>query len=323
MKRKIGIIAALVLAFVGVAVLGGNNASAFGRSDTEQYCSIGTADSQLRDCAVVLTYFHASDFDSGGWSLERIKKHVTINVDYNSAYYAGKSVDELKNTAYDELSQWVSSKKAAALSHYKLSNKTGGVATLIKECASAQAGESSCIKAVGNPDKFKKTVGKAAIPICYTDYWSYSQFRDICEGKITPGGGGEIPDPADGGGGGGSVGDLDTDVPGSEKCSTLFPTEWCQADGIGKILTFVVAVLTGTVVIAGTVGIIICAVLILTARDNEQQLALGKKRLMQVIIGMIAWIMFSVLANLFIPKTSTKIDEEINGVIINGGEEKA
>ena len=81
--------------------------------------------------------------------------------------------------------------------------------------------------------------------------------------------------------------------------------------------------LTGTVVIAGTVGIIICAVLILTARDNEQQLALGKKRLMQVIIGMIAWIMFSVLANLFIPKTSTKIDEEINGVIINGGEEKA
>ena len=300
MKRKIGIIAALVLAFVGVAVLGGNNASAFGRSDTEQYCSIGTADSQLRDCAVVLTYFHASDFDSGGWSPERIKKHVTINVDYNSAYYAGKSVDELKNTAYDELSQWVSSKKAAALSHYKLSNKTGGVATLIKE-----------------------SVGKAAIPICYTDYWSYSQFRDICEGKITPGGGGEIPDPADGGGGGGSVGDLDTDVPGSEKCSTLFPTEWCQADGIGKILTFVVAVLTGTVVIAGTVGIIICAVLILTARDNEQQLALGKKRLMQVIIGMIAWIMFSVLANLFIPKTSTKIDEEINGVIINGGEEKA
>ncbi len=322
MKRKIGIIAALVLAFVGVAVLGGNNASAFGRSDTEQYCVIGASDSQVQDCVVVLNYFHTADYaGAGGWNLENIKKHVTINVDYNSAYYAGKSVDELRNAAYNNLADWVTNRKSLYLNKYGLS--TSGVANLIKECASNQAGESSCIRAVGNPDKFKKTVGKAAIPICYTDYWSYSQFRDTCEGKITPGGGGEIPDPAGGGGGGGSVGDLNTDVPGSEKCSTLFPTEWCQADGIGKILTFVVAVLTGTVVIAGTVGIIICAVLILTARDNEQQLALGKKRLMQVIIGMIAWIMFSVLANLFIPKTSTKIDTVVNGVIINGREEKA
>ena len=323
MKRKIGIIAALVLAFVGVAVLGENDASAFGRSDTEQYCSIGTSDSQLRDCAVVLSYFHDKDFDSGGWSPERIKKHVTINVDYNSAYYAGKSVDELKNTAYDELFKWVSSKKEAALNHYKLS-KDKGVATLIKECASAQAGESSCIRAVGNPDTFKEKVGKSAIPICYTDYWSYSQFRDTCEGKITPGGGGEIPEPGSGGGGSSSTGSLDTDVPGSEKCSTLFPNEWCSADGIGSILTFVVAVLTGTVVVAGTVGIIICAVLILTARDNEQQLALGKKRLMEVVIGMIAWIMLSVIVNLFIPKTSKKIETEAqNAMIINGGEEKA
>lgn len=303
-----------MFAIVGAALMNAKGVSAFG-SGEQYYCTIGYDDAQFKKCAVVLAYFHPDV----SWTREEIGKKVQVSVNY----YAGQNQGYTSAKGLDKIYEYYGDRDDL-MKQYGLS--TSGVAKAISDCSKYQAGESSCIRSVGNPGNFTEKVGKPAIPICYTDYYSLMQFKNTCDGKITPGGGEENPNNPSGGNNnnGGGAGSLNTDVPGSEKCSTLFPNEWCSADGIGSILTFVVAVLTGTVVVAGTVGIIICAVLILTARDNEQQLATGKKRLMEVVIGMIAWIMLSVLVNLFIPKTSKKIETEAqNAMIINGGEEKA
>jgi hypothetical protein len=76
------------------------------------------------------------------------------------------------------------------------------------------------------------------------------------------------------------------------------------------------------IVVAGTVGIIICGFLWMTARDNEGQVVQAKKRMLDIIIGIIAWVLLALLANLFIPKKSTDIEDDIDGNIdisvING-----
>ena len=60
--------------------------------------------------------------------------------------------------------------------------------------------------------------------------------------------------------------------------------------------------MTGAVVVAGTIGIIICGVLWMTARDNEAQVATAKRRLLEIVIGIVAWGLISVLINFLIPQ---------------------
>lgn len=328
MKRKIGIIVALVLAFVGVAVLGGDKAGALGPGEKVTYCMVRDDNDAIKKCAVVLAYFHTSEED---WTkVDNVKKHVEANVNYYEAKSKGKTEGEIQSSIWNRVTNAYKDNKITLMGNAGLDQ--AGLKHAIDACSSYPEGNgrTECVNAKALPSGFDdKAVGMNLAPVCYTDYYKYtSSISTKCTGSAynynnqntDP----DNPSGGDSGSGSSSAGSLDTDVPGSEKCSTLFPNEWCSADGIGSILTFVVAVLTGTVVVAGTVGIIICAVLILTARDNEQQLATGKKRLMEVVIGMIAWIMLSVLVNLFIPKTSKKIETEAqNAMIINGGEEKA
>lgn len=110
----------------------------------------------------------------------------------------------------------------------------------------------------------------------------------------------------------------------SENCTTLFASEYCTGGGSGitKVISFILAVLTGTVVVAGTVGIIICGVMIMTARDNEVQLAKGKKRLLEVVIGIIAWVLLAVIANLFIPRSSSEIESGLSTTNVESIEER-
>ena len=66
-------------------------------------------------------------------------------------------------------------------------------------------------------------------------------------------------------------------------------------DAAEKLVTFI-----------GIVGIVICGVMYLTARDNEAQVAKAKKRLIDVIIGVVIWVLFAFGANgiltLLVPK---------------------
>lgn len=87
-------------------------------------------------------------------------------------------------------------------------------------------------------------------------------------------------------------------------CETaVLPQEWCNnsADpddnGIFKMIRFVLNLLGGGISIVGVIGIVICGVMYLTARDNEAQVAKAKKRLIDVVIGVAIWFVFAFGAN--------------------------
>ena len=119
----------------------------------------------------------------------------------------------------------------------------------------------------------------------------------------------------------GSNNDPETDY-NKGKCTSLLPGSWCDkenGEGIMDIVRFVIGILTGAVVVAGTIGIIICGVMIVTARDDEQQLTKAKRRLLDIVIGIIAWAMIAVILNLFIPETKETIDSQVKTSVQSGG----
>jgi len=98
-------------------------------------------------------------------------------------------------------------------------------------------------------------------------------------------------------------------------CASILKS-FCSEDGtvdLGSLLGMIITILTGAIVIAGTVGIIICGFLWMTARDNEGQVAQAKKRMLDIVIGIIAWVLLALLANLFIPRTTDDIESNVAG----------
>ncbi len=100
------------------------------------------------------------------------------------------------------------------------------------------------------------------------------------------------------------------------ECTSLLPDDWCYEDateegatvsveessnGIMQILRWVAKIMTAGVGVIGTIGIIWCGFLILSAKDNESQVATAKKRLLEIVIGMIVFGLAGVLINLFLP----------------------
>ena len=63
-----------------------------------------------------------------------------------------------------------------------------------------------------------------------------------------------------------------------DSCANIL-TAFCKNDqgDIGGIVYLVLNVLTVGVIVAGTVGILVCGYLILTARENQEQVAKAKK----------------------------------------------
>lgn len=155
---------------------------------------------------------------------------------------------------------------------------------------------------------------------CINTNWEY--YSDSAPSSGNSGGGGT-------GGGGGSTSpsspdSSDDDSSNTETvdpapvnegdCTSILPNAWCEGDdGIQQIIRLIILILTGSVVVAGTVGIIICGFLWMTARENEQQVATAKKRMLDIIIGVVAWVLLALLANLFIPKPSDEIQNNVNG----------
>lgn len=127
-----------------------------------------------------------------------------------------------------------------------------------------------------------------------------------------PSDGGDDDDDGDDGttGGDGTIADVAT---GS--CASILKN-FCFDDGtvdIGGLIGMIITILTGTVVVAGTVGVIICGFLWMSARDNEGQVAQAKKRMLDIVIGIIAWVLLALLANLFIPKSTSDIENNVGG----------
>ncbi|MBP5656552.1 hypothetical protein J6X15_03145 [Candidatus Saccharibacteria bacterium] len=110
-----------------------------------------------------------------------------------------------------------------------------------------------------------------------------------------------------------------------QQCATILKN-WCsgaESNGeqtIKDIIIFVIGVLSIGIGVLATIGIIICGYLIMTARDNEQQITKAKKRLMEIVIGIVIWAIMALGASgammLFVPDPEAA-NYVNSGVIIN------
>ena len=299
MKRKIGLIVALVFAVVGIAGLNSNDAGATGRNGNI-YCTFDVSSSSSaalyeKGCAYVMTTYHKSELSSCGFG--KASSDATQCESQIASHVSFKS-------------QWAATNRSVITKMVRSYMESGDVVICHESNGSAQS-------ACESSNKKYYDAGMKYPARCYvSDYEDEKQ----CGGSGSSNNNNNNNNNNNGG-----SGEMDTKVPGGDPdhCSTLFPDSWCNSDeGIQGVLRFIVAVLTGTVVIAGTVGIVICAVLILTARDNEQQLATGKKRLMQVVVGMIAWVMLAIIMNLLIPEPTTNVQVDTGVIKVESDEER-
>ena len=78
-----------------------------------------------------------------------------------------------------------------------------------------------------------------------------------------------------------------------------------NGDGIFLILNVVLTVMTFGIGILGTLGIVIAGIQYATAKDNEQQMAKAKMRIVQIVIGMAIWAVLYVALRWLIPGFGT------------------
>ena len=108
--------------------------------------------------------------------------------------------------------------------------------------------------------------------------------------------------PDDGGGDGDDSAqetmELDSDC--AEILKVFCPQDGDNGDAIVELFKFVVNILAAGVVVAGTIGIIICSMMWMTARENENQVRKAKTRLVEIVIGMVLFIMIDLVINMLL-----------------------
>ena len=75
----------------------------------------------------------------------------------------------------------------------------------------------------------------------------------------------------------------------------------CDGGAIFKVVSEVLKFFTGGVVALAVICVIVCGVMIITARDDANQLAKGKRRLLDIIIGLVVYAFMFTIANFLIP----------------------
>lgn len=106
------------------------------------------------------------------------------------------------------------------------------------------------------------------------------------------------------------------------QCATIL-SGWCDSaktngeQTIKDIIIFVISVFSIGIGVLATIGLIICGYFILTARDNEQQVSKAKKRLFEIVIGIVIWAIGAGAVLLFIPDEEAANYANGGGIIIN------
>lgn len=70
---------------------------------------------------------------------------------------------------------------------------------------------------------------------------------------------------------------------------------------IAGLLTLILKILVYGLGAAATIGVVVAGILYLTARDNEAQVVAAKKRLFDVVLGLVAWALMWTVLNWLIP----------------------
>ncbi len=90
----------------------------------------------------------------------------------------------------------------------------------------------------------------------------------------------------------------------SDKCVSILPESWCDESGGGgikEIIKLGANILMMGIGVAATVGIVICGVQIMTARDDPAQVSKARKRMIEIAIGLVAWVLIEVVVQFIIP----------------------
>lgn len=97
------------------------------------------------------------------------------------------------------------------------------------------------------------------------------------------------------------------------ECASLL-TGMCDGSSgnIMSLIKLVVKILTAGVTVAGTIGVIICGITMLTARDNAAQVEKAKKRIFEIVIGLVLWVLAAVLVGFILPGADTSMLTVIN-----------
>ncbi len=130
-----------------------------------------------------------------------------------------------------------------------------------------------------------------------------------------------------GGGSGSAGGNSDTKDSGANSgvqiepsrdvmCATILKAfcEKAESDGeatVKDIIIFFISIMTVGIGVLGTIGLIVCGYLIMTARDNEQQIEKAKKRMVEIVIGIVIWVIGAGVVLLFVPDQEAA--EYVNG----------
>ena len=291
MKRKIGIIIALILAVAGVAALKSETVGATGRNGNI-YCTFPNIgdDTRAQECAAILMHYHSKEGDLKKCPSDEEKCVKAIKSHIKGQFRSASDQNSATQAVLTKIKEyWPTIKDNLAI------------------CYESGAGQTACSN--GSTGKYDVSYYKAGMtyyPFCYVEA---KQNYSGCPKENTNSGGNNN----DGGSGEDSGSEAHDNYGNDSTCSTsILPSSWCteDANGIMQVIRFVISVLTGTVVVAGTIGIIICGVLWATARDNEQQIVKAKKRLFEIVIGMVAWILIALIGNLLLPQTSSTIEED-------------
>lgn len=80
-----------------------------------------------------------------------------------------------------------------------------------------------------------------------------------------------------------------------------------EGDGIYLVLSVILTVMTFGVGILGTIGIVIAGIQYATAKDNDQQIAKAKMRILQIVIGMIVWAALYIALRWLVPGFNTGV----------------
>jgi len=85
-------------------------------------------------------------------------------------------------------------------------------------------------------------------------------------------------------------------------CETgILPDKWCnETDGIENMIKDIAGILTALIFIAGTGFIVYSGFIWATAGDNASRVATAKKRILEVVIGLVFFMLINILIQFLI-----------------------
>ncbi len=80
-----------------------------------------------------------------------------------------------------------------------------------------------------------------------------------------------------------------------------------NASGVWEILQLVVNILTAGIMVLATIGLIIVGIQYVTAGGSEEKTKIAKKRAFEIVVGIVAYVLFFVVFQLILPSNSDTI----------------